>query len=734
MKTITKIFHFVLLLSAFAMANESRAQGCTSMFTYSLGANGNVTFTSTSAPVNSITTQYYWTFGNGNTYSATGGPGIITSQTYSANGVYTVSLFILTPATCSNVSSQTINVTSASGCVLNANFSANSGGSGLMNFTNLSTGTSSTSTFAWNFGDGGTSNLFSPAHTYSASGNYIVSLTVTNSGTCVSTYTANITVCAVMPSFTYTLGSNGQVFLTSTTPNTNSLTVYGWTVTNGVFAQTTGPAGAFQNYSLSVPANGTYTVSLYVAIGVCTGMVSNTISVNNVTTPTCSITINTTPATGTLCNGSATVTGVIGLCGGGPSYVWYPSMTSAVSAGGLCPGTVYTVVASSGGGTNCCPSISQVFTVGTTGCNLNASFVYSTAPNGVVNFYNTSTGTVNPVQYTWYGNFSMNNPTIPNPSATFSANGVYTVYLYVQNSGLPGCADSSVVQTITVSNVTGPCNLQASFSHTVGASGNVNFASTSSGTLANTVYFWNFGDGTTGFGINPAHIYPSSGSYFVLMTAINNSVNCVNTTSMAINVTGINCVANSNFSVAPTPTPQFWTATPAFPWNITNAVWSWGDGTSSSGLYTSHSYSAAGLYSICLNVTVSCGASSSSCFTYSISKVSSASSMIQINVVPPALVEVGLGNYVATDLNGIELYPNPNQGLVQIRLNSLSQEEISLQLSDITGRKVYEEILSGQLQESTKTLDLQALPNGIYILKVQQGAQSLSKKLVIRKD
>jgi PKD repeat protein len=50
----------------------------------------------------------------------------------------------------------------------------------LVAFTDLSSG--SIDTWAWSFGDTGTSNLASPSHTYTSPGTYTVSLTVTGPG------------------------------------------------------------------------------------------------------------------------------------------------------------------------------------------------------------------------------------------------------------------------------------------------------------------------------------------------------------------------------------------------------------------------------------------------------------------------------------------------------------------------------------------------------------------------
>ena len=60
------------------------------------------------------------------------------------------------------------------------------------------------SSWAWDFGDGGTSTLQSPTHTYASSGTYAVSLTSTNAnGT--DTYTSNVSV-TVLPGVTATAG------------------------------------------------------------------------------------------------------------------------------------------------------------------------------------------------------------------------------------------------------------------------------------------------------------------------------------------------------------------------------------------------------------------------------------------------------------------------------------------------------------------------------------------------
>jgi xanthomonalisin len=66
-----------------------------------------------------------------------------------------------------------------------------------VSFTNSSTDTGGTiSSYAWNFGDNGTSTSASPSHTYAAAGTYTVTLTVTDSTGATSTKTASVTVAS----------------------------------------------------------------------------------------------------------------------------------------------------------------------------------------------------------------------------------------------------------------------------------------------------------------------------------------------------------------------------------------------------------------------------------------------------------------------------------------------------------------------------------------------------------
>ena len=619
---------------------------CSPNFTYTING-GNVTFTSTSTGVGSISTTYYWNFGN-NT-NASGLNLIVTNTTYTTNGTYTVTLFISSAVpSCSNQISYTINITGAitPTCSLISNFASSQGANGLVNFNNTSTGTVGGTTYFWNFGDATNSTSFSPAHTYTSNGTYTVSLAANNNFTasCASTKTAVVivnSICNLSANFTYTMGANGLVNFISTSIGTNSFTNYRWTFGNGIVLSGNNMTSTAQTYT----ANGTYVVTLKDSTSnpACVSQISQTINIGNVVNP----------------------------------------------------------------------------------CNLSANFS-GAGTNGVFNFNNTSTGTSAGVTYLWnFGDATASSSV--SPSHTYTNAGNYTVTLSANNNYSYSCV-STKTTVISVS----ICSLASNFTHTVGANGLVNFSSTSTGTNALTGYSWNFGDGNNGNGANTSHVY-NNGNYIVTLNAVNYSVNpsCSDTSSHSIIVNTNTCIANANFSIAPTATAQYWNVIPASPANVSSAIWTWGDGSSSNTLYTSHQYSAAGTYSICLTVTVNCGATSYHCSSYYIFRSSEQdnSTMIYVNVIDPYIFMANSNIEMKSILYTI--YPNPSNGDFNLNVSGLDYGLVKVSISNIIGKQVFETEVEASNGSLSKELHVNYLSNGIYFVKINSGKKEHIKKIVI---
>lgn len=165
-------------------------------FTYIESASGIANFTSTSTGTNS-NTSYTWNFGDGNS-----GSGIFSSHTYSANGVYTVTLTATNPSSpgCSDTYVQTIVVQNIK-CVINAIYTYSmSSTPGLVYFTSVSTGTDANSSYSWNFGNSTTSTGPIISHQFSGNGTYSVTLTVVNTSSteCYGVSTQTIVIQTIV--------------------------------------------------------------------------------------------------------------------------------------------------------------------------------------------------------------------------------------------------------------------------------------------------------------------------------------------------------------------------------------------------------------------------------------------------------------------------------------------------------------------------------------------------------
>jgi PKD repeat protein len=101
-------------------------------------------------------------------------------------------------------------------------------------FTDTSTPVGLIRTWAWTFGDGGTSSVKNPVHTYYTTGTYTVQLTVTNDGgTSTKSDAVNVIIIPPVASFTSNVTSGtAPVAVTFTDTSTNTPTEWNWNATN----------------------------------------------------------------------------------------------------------------------------------------------------------------------------------------------------------------------------------------------------------------------------------------------------------------------------------------------------------------------------------------------------------------------------------------------------------------------------------------------------------------------
>jgi PKD repeat protein len=539
-----------------------------------LGSSFVFTNTSTGA----IASEF-WDFGDG-TVSSTSNP----IKAYNAVGTYVVKLIITGVNGCKDSLTQNLNVIVKP----TVSFTINGGGS-CLSTTNISITNTSTSasSYLWSFGDGNTSTLNNPNHTYATQGTYTVKLVATNANGCKDSISQNVSI-ATKPVAAYTLntttqcaGGNNFIF---TNTSTGSIASYLWDFGDGIFSNLTNPSKAYA-------VAGNYTVKLIVTgVNGCKDSVTQNVVVTTKPLPNFSI------VGGGNCSNSLAIA-LTNTSTNASSYVWSfgdgntstlanPNHTYATQG-------TYTIKLVATNANGCKDSISQNVSIATkpvAAYTLNTTTQCAGGSNFV--FTNTSTGSI--ASYYWDfgdGIFS----TLTSPSKAYAVAGNYAVKLIV--TGVNGCKDS-VTQNVVVTTKPLP-----NFSIVGGGncSNSLAISLTNTSTIASS-YIWSFGDGNTSTLTNPNHTYATQGTYTIKLIATNAN-GCKDSISQNVSIatkpvaaytlnTTTQCAGGSNFVFTNTSTGS-----------IASYYWDFGDGIFSTLISPSKAYAVAGNYTVKLVVT-----------------------------------------------------------------------------------------------------------------------------------
>lgn len=423
-------------------------------------------------------------------------------------------------------------------------------GSGSLTVQFSDSSTNSPTAWYWSFGDGYYSSEENPAHTYSSTGTYSVTLIATNSaGSNSLTKTDYIIVSSGAPVASFSVNDTYGVAPLSvlfTDTSINTPTAWYWTFGDGNVSSEQDPEHTYA-------FNGTFTVTL-IAIN---SAGSNVTSESDYITvyadePVASFTVNDTYGTAPLSvqfNDTSTnyPTSWYWEFGDGYySYVQNPVHTYS-SAG------TYTITfeCSNSEGSDSTEEEDYITVIASSGpsASFSASKTSGTAPL-TIQFTDTSSG--DPTAWYWtFGDGSTS--TSENPSHTYTEAGTYTVKLLVTNSaGSDSVSQSNFIvaaASTTTSATKTATTPVASFSADITSGTNpmtVQFTDTSSNSPA--YWYWSFGDGTHSTSQNPSHTYSDTGTYSVTLKATNTG--------------GSNSVTRSDYISVTSPTPVPTTQSP----------------------------------------------------------------------------------------------------------------------------------------------------------------------------
>ncbi|MBL6962792.1 MAG: PKD domain-containing protein [Bacteroidetes bacterium] len=395
---------------------------------------------------------------------------------------------------------------------------------------NTSQGGTATLSYFWTFGDGDTSTLRNPVHSYASPGTYTITLIVYPSFGCSDTTSKTVTVNP-SPQIGFTVNDSTQClqnnnfnYQNTTTISSGSLT-YNWNFGDGYSA-------GVQNPTHSYGYSDTFAVRLIV--GSDLGCVDTLIKNMYVfPMPDADFTINS----GAQCklNNNFIFTNTTSISSGTLTFFWdfgdgntstQMSPAHSYAANGnydvkLTATSAFGCMDSALKNTFVYPTPTATFTVNDTDQCLNGNL-----------FQITNSSFVSSGSLTYYWTFGDGNSSSQsNPSYSYSATGTYLIKLIVSTTN--SCVDSaqqyvivhpSLIADFSINNVN-QCLKGNNYIFT-------NATTTTNGTMS---YYWDFGDGSVSTSTSPTHVYSIFGALDVKLVASSTN-SCSDTISKPVQI------------------------------------------------------------------------------------------------------------------------------------------------------------------------------------------------------
>lgn len=568
-----------------------------------------------------------------------------------------------------------------------------------VNFTNTS---NSGASYLWHFGDGGTSTLANPSHTYANLGTYSVKLVVTGcTGIKDSITLNNYVVLDTNLACTVTMPSTGFTTLNYCMGNIldpGGLNDYPDNASSVVSIQ---PPGAdyivltFHSFQLE---------DFYDYLSIYDGPNTSSPVIGNYT--------------GSVLPNGGTITST-----GGSITLEFTSDISVTMPGFDVDFECFTVTAAP--------------VAGLTGTPLNTC-------SGTVNFTDLSTNH----PHTWTWNFGDGSPSSPlqHPSHTYTTPGTYSVTLVACNSigcdtfvcsncvvydpNAPACAIASLP-------VTGTTNLSTcagvltddggsgNYSDNVDAVAIIAPPGASQVTLTFTQFDletnWDFldvHDGPTVFspliGSYTGNVLPNNGMPIV---SSGGALTLHMTSDFIINAPGFEA-SWSSLGATNGPNADFTAPTTAavaqvvtFTDQSTNATgwdWDFDDGSTSAQQHPTHSFATAGVYHVTLRVRNAQGCDD----------------------IHTQNIYVGMVNMGPVQTLQLDLWPNPARDQVHLRLQLPDASTLQLSVLDAWGQQVYAADITAT-DHLERVLDMHKYARGMYFVKIESFQGTLVRKMVL---
>jgi PKD repeat protein len=460
--------------------------------------------------------------------------------------------------------------------------------------------------YLWNFGDGSTSTLYAPTHTYTSPGSFTVSLIAYNAAGCSDTLVRDGYVTVINPTVNYTSVDT----LVGCAPYNVAMSDSTFGASSWLWNFGDGTQSTLRNATHTYSQSGIYTITLNIALnGGCTqfypvfkrvkvsevnagfnytyncitqtisfydttaNVASNTWNFCDGTTSTLLNPLHTYPASGAY-NISLSVTNTDG-CSEMLSFVNLLHVA-------LCPGVT---IPSDG---IVPPSNGQQNQGGGTSSSTSPpdNKIHGCAPLDVNFSYPLSSGTF--VRWEFGDNSSSTTQSVGH---TYSNAGVYTVKLFYNKA-------SGVPDTIVYNNLITISKPDAAFNITLNSNCTQYSVSTSNTSVNANQFSWSFGDGVTSNSTNPTHTYAGNEiDYTISLHATDTVSGCTSQQANSIFLSNNNLIWANKYNGCATVPILFYSSA-----SYQSYTWDFGDGTTANTQSPSHAFTAPGTYTVTLSV------------------------------------------------------------------------------------------------------------------------------------
>ncbi len=615
--------------------------------------------------------KWLWSFGDGST-SVLQNP----IHQYAVAGYYQVTLLVTSEEGCTDVFEQQLEV---NGISIDWNIPENAvcKASAINLSATLLDGTEPVN-WLWTFGDGTTSSIPNPIHTYFHTGQYEVSLLATSALGCETMLTGSISVTDITSTWEVLENQLCTKSNLSFVATTNNAVTYLWDFDDG-------QTSIEQNPQHTYSSAGSYLVKLLVtSASGCTDQTAQVIEVTDYE-------VSWVIPEGDLCPD------VMNTFQASADNVtaWNWDFGDGHTSGNQNPTHLYTNEGTYNlrlqvmGEQGCSAELTEVIQV--RGVTAQWSIPEGDlCANAVVNFNANVTGATS-----WYWNFDDGQSSYEeNPGHIFTEEGQYAVTLVTESGN--GCTDE-LTHEVVVKGISSSWEIPQNM---ICADIPATFVATTNGA---TSWEWDFGDGDQSHQKNTEHTYKEAGVYKVVLTSISD-YGCKDLIEAEVEVSDIKaewilpanavCYQNAiNFmSVGE---------------NVVASLWTFGDGAFSDSHHPSHVYNTIGLHTVTLTVVNAQGCT---------------------DVLTQEIdVDVCLG--IENDWNKMILYPNPITDFVRIAPVSIGSEYYSFRLIT-TGGTLVKSSLEWQHQGEAIAIDLTGVASGLYILEMLTSGEKVYWQVV----